>query len=65
MHPELKELVEAALADGVITTKEREVLHKKAISLGVDTGELDMLLNGKLHAMQKQQSSGRRSSAAT
>ena len=45
---ELEELIEGALADGVITDKERAVLHKKAESEGVDPDEPDMVLDGRL-----------------
>lgn len=49
IHSELAQLVEAILADGVITPKERAVLHRKAISLGVDTDELDIMVDARLH----------------
>ena len=35
---ELEEIIEAALADGVLTDKERAVLHKRALAEGVDLG---------------------------
>ena len=53
MHPDLERLIEAAIADGVITPKERSILHKKAEKLGEDLDELDMLLDGMLHIRQK------------
>ena len=51
---ELEELIEGALADGVITDKERAVLHKKAESEGVDPDELDMVLDGRLAKKKSQ-----------
>lgn len=45
---QLEDLIEAALADGVITDKERSVLHKKALLEGVDPDEVDMILQGRL-----------------
>lgn len=51
---ELEELIEGALADGVITDKERAVLHKKAESEGVDPDELDMVLDGRLAKKKNQ-----------
>lgn len=45
---ELEEIIEAALADGVITDKERAVLHKRAIADGVDPDELDVVIDGRL-----------------
>ena len=50
---ELEELIEAALADGEITEKERAVLHKRAIAEGVDTDELDVVIDGRLAKMKK------------
>src|SRR5690606_34510949 len=54
MNPELKNLVDAALTDGYLSDKEREVLKRKAIKLGFDIDELDILLDGKLHQFSKQ-----------
>lgn len=50
---ELEELIEAALADGILTEKERAVLHKRAISEGVDTDELDVVIDGRLAKMRR------------
>ena len=50
---ELEEIIEAALADGEITEKERAVLHKRAIAEGVDPDELDVVIEGRLAKMQK------------
>ena len=49
---ELEELIEAVLADGVITDKEREVLHKEAAEEGVDPDELDVVVDGRLAKMR-------------
>lgn len=51
---DLEELIEASLADGVLTEKKRMVLHKKAKMEGVDSEELDIILDGRL-AKKKQQ----------
>ena len=53
MNPELEKLIDLALADSVLTDKERAVLQKKADSLGVDQDEFEMILEGKLHIAQK------------
>ena len=45
---ELEELIEAILADGTITEKERSVLHKRAIAEGIDPDELDVIIEGRL-----------------
>ena len=50
---ELEEIIEAALADGEITEKERAVLHKRAIAEGVDPDELDVVIEGRLAKMQR------------
>ena len=50
---ELEEVIEAALADGVITEKERAVLHKKALLEGVDPDEVDVVIDGRLQQIQK------------
>ena len=53
LNPELEKLIDLALADGVLTDKERAVIQKKAESLGVDQDEFEMILEGKLHIAQK------------
>lgn len=52
---ELEEIIEAALADGVLTDKERAVLHKRAQAEGVDPDELDIVIDGRLAKMKKQE----------
>lgn len=52
---ELEEIIEAALADGVITDKERAVLHKRATLEGVDPDELDVVIEGRLAKTKKQE----------
>lgn len=52
---ELEEVIEAALADGVITEKERAVLHKRALMEGVDPDELDVVIEGRLSKMKKEE----------
>lgn len=51
MNPELEKLIEFALADGVVTDKEREIVRRKAEKLGEDPDEAEMILDAKL-AMQ-------------
>lgn len=51
---QLEEIIEAALADGVITEKERAVLHKKALQEGVDPDEVDVVIDGRLQQMQNE-----------
>lgn len=52
---ELEEVIEAALADGVLTDKERAVLHKRAAAEGVDLDELDVVIDGRLAKAKKQE----------
>lgn len=59
---ELEEIIEAALADGTITDKERAVLHKRAMTEGVDPDELDVLIDGRLAKTKKNEDSLRQTS---
>lgn len=45
---ELEEIIEAVLADGEITDKERAVLHRRAMAEGIDIDEFDIIINGRL-----------------
>lgn len=46
---ELNRLIEAALADGVLTDKERAVIRKRALSEGVDPDEVEIIMEGRLY----------------
>lgn len=48
MHPEIEKLIEMAIADGIVTNKEREIILRKAEKLGLDIDEVEMYLEGKL-----------------
>jgi hypothetical protein len=52
MNPEIEKLIDLAIADGQITEKERNVILKKAIELGADADEVEMMLDGKLHQLE-------------
>lgn len=52
---ELESVIEAALADGTLTAKEREVLHKRAAAEGVDPDELDVVIDGRLAKMKREE----------
>ena len=54
MNPEIENLINMALADGEITEKEREIIIRKAVSLGMDQDEIAMILDGKIALMKKQ-----------
>lgn len=53
LTPELEQLIQYALQDGVLTDKERSVLMRKAQDAGVDLDEFEMILDAKLHEIQK------------
>ena len=45
---ELKKLIDAAMADGIITSKEREVIIRKAATLGIDAAEVEVYLDAEI-----------------
>jgi hypothetical protein len=50
MFPEaLERLIAATLVDGRITDKERMVLVKKAVALGIDQDEFEVVLDARIH----------------
>ncbi|GEM_PF-3697527 len=51
---ELNELIDVVLADGVITDKERAVIHKRAQSEGIDPDEIDVFLDGRIESLSKE-----------
>jgi len=53
MNIELENLIEMALADGIVTEKERAIILRKAEALGEDIDEVEMILDAKLHLTQK------------
>jgi membrane protease subunit (stomatin/prohibitin family) len=53
-NEQLEKLIEMALMDGELTEKEKQILFKKAESMGVDLDEFEMVLEAKL--FEKQQS---------
>lgn len=53
MNPEIEKLIDLALADGEITDKERLVILKKAVKLGEDPDEVEMILDARLHESKK------------
>lgn len=56
---QLEALIESAIADGVLTDQERAVLHKRAQAEGVDPDELDIIIDGRLAKMKKQEAMSR------
>lgn len=54
-NEQLEQLIDAALADGVLTEKEKQILFKKAQTFGVDLDEFEMVLDARLFKLQKEQ----------
>lgn len=52
-NEELETLIDAALADGVLTEKEKQILFKKAQKMGVDLDEFEMVLDARLVKLKK------------
>lgn len=50
----LESLIEVALADGVLTEKEKQILFKNAQAMGVDLDEFEMVLDAKLFEKKKE-----------
>ena len=50
---DLEKLIQAALADGVVTDKERAILIKKVKESGGDTDEFEMLLDARIYEAQQ------------
>lgn len=46
----LEQLIDAVIADGIITDQERKVVYKKAAALGIDEDEIEVYLEGRLSA---------------
>jgi len=55
MNQEILNLIEMAIADGDISEKERSIILRKAEKVGEDKDEVEMVLEGKLAMMKKQE----------
>ena len=53
----LENLIDAALADGVLTEKEKQILFKRAESMGIDLDEFEMVLNARLVTLKEKEQS--------
>lgn len=53
-NEKLEALITAALADGVLTDKEKNLLFKKAEAMGIDLDEFELVLNGRLAKRKKE-----------
>jgi len=52
MHSKVDKLIEMALSDGKINEKEREIILRKAESLGEDVDEVEMYIEGKISDLE-------------
>lgn len=50
---DLERLMSAVVVDGIITDKERSVILKKALNLGYDKDEFEILLDAKLYEVEQ------------
>lgn len=50
---QIKTLLNAALVDGVVTERERQILIKKAESMGITPDEFEMMLDARLIELEK------------
>lgn len=62
MHPEIENLIYMALADGEVTEKKRAIILRKAEALGEDKDETEMILDGKIALMMKEQNASQQQS---
>lgn len=53
LSEELNSMIDAAITDGVITDKERQLIMKRAVKEGQDPDEVEMIMQGKLQAQKK------------
>lgn len=53
-NEKLEALITAALADGVLTDKEKEILFRNAASMGIDRDEFELVLDGRLAKRKKE-----------
>ena len=54
-NEQIEALIDAALADGILTEKEKQILFKKAQAEGIDLDEFEMVLDARLVELQKKQ----------
>ena len=54
-NEQIEARISAALADGVLTEKEKQILFKKAESMGIDLDEFEMVLDARLVELKKKE----------
>lgn len=53
-NEKLEQLIDAALTDGELTEKEKQILFKKAMVMGIDLDEFEMVLDARLTKLQQE-----------
>ena len=59
----IEHLISAALADGVITEKEKQILFRRAQEQGIDLDEFEMVLDARIIQLQKAEKEASQNSA--
>jgi hypothetical protein len=54
-NEQLENLISAALADGELTEKEKQILFKRAEAMGIDLDEFEMVLDARIVAIKKEE----------
>ena len=57
MHPEIEKLINIAQGGNKITERQKEIILRKAADLGDDVEEVEFILEGLMHPVQKVQES--------
>lgn len=52
-NEKIEQLIKAALTDGVLTEKEKQILFKRAQEQGIDLDEFEMVLDARIVELQK------------
>jgi hypothetical protein len=60
-NEQIEALISAALTDGVLTEKEKQILFKKAQAQGIDLDEFEMVLDARLIELQRAERSAHKS----
>lgn len=63
-NEQIENLINLALADGVLTEKEKQILFKKAEAAGIDLDEFEMVLDAKLFEKKQSINANPQNSAA-
>lgn len=62
-NEKLEQLIDAALTDGELTEKEKQILFKKAQAMDIDLDEFEMVLDARLVKLKKAEEENAKSSA--